>query len=138
MSDPARSAVWRGAAFGVGLLALLTAGYGIYLLIVGVTVVSMPEVPEGTPPGPTSTVTLPRVEGLIPTVAGGLILVGLALRRIWLAWAGALLASLFAALFVFSIGGILLPVAAALLVLLGIVTWTGVTRIGRSSTALRS
>lgn len=132
MSDPARSAVSRAAAFGIGLVALFTAGYGIYLLIVGLTVVSMPAVPGGTPPGPTSTRTVPVLEGWIPTIAGALILVGVALRRVWLAWAGALVVSIFAALFVFRIGGILAPVAAALLVLLGIVSWTAVTRIWSS------
>ncbi len=56
--------------------------------------------------------------GVIPTIAGGLILLGSALRRIWLAWIGAVVTSLFAGLFVFSVGGALVPVAAVRLVLL--------------------
>jgi hypothetical protein len=71
----------------------VVAAYGLYLVVVGVTAVSMPAVAEGTPPGPTSMETSPVVQGLIPTVAGGLVLIGLVLRRIWLAWAGALVAS---------------------------------------------
>jgi hypothetical protein len=126
MSDYARRTVARAAALGVVLLALMVAGYGLYLLVVGVTVVSMPAVPEGTPPGPTSTGAMPVLQGLIPAVAGGLVMVGLVLRQIWLAWAGALLASLFAGLFVLGIGGAVVPVAVALLVLLGVVTWMGV------------
>ena len=59
---------------------------------------------------------------VIPTIAGGLILVGLARRTVPLAWIGAAVTSLFAGLFVFSIGGILVPVAVVLLVLLGVVT----------------
>jgi len=129
MSDIARSTVARAAALGVVLLALVIAGYGLYLVAVGATVVSMPAVPEGTPLGPTSTGTMPVLEGLIPAVAGGLVVVGLVLRQIWLAWAAALVASLFAALFVFGIGGVLVPVAFALLVLLGVVTWMGVPRM---------
>lgn len=132
MSDPARSNVSRLAAFGVGLLAVATAGYGIYLLIVGVTLITTPAVPLNSPPAPTSTRTDPVIEGWIPTLAGGLMLVGLALRRTWLTWAGVLVVSLFAALFVFSIGGILVPVAVALLGLLGVMSWSGMPRIRRS------
>ena len=109
----------------MGLLALVTSTYGAYLLIVGVTVVAAPAVPLGTASGPTSTQAVTVVEGAIPIVAGGLILIGLVLRRIWLSWAGVVTTSLFAALFVFSIGGILIPVAAGLIVLLATITWTG-------------
>lgn len=117
--------VSRAAAFGVVLLALVIAGYGLYLVVVGPTVGHMPAVPEGTQPGPTTTGTVPALQGLIPVVGGGLVLAGLSLRRLWLAWAGALVASGFAGLFVFGVGGVLLPVAAALVVLLGVVTWAG-------------
>jgi hypothetical protein len=123
----------RVAAIGVVLLALIIAAYGIYLLVVGVTVVSMPAVPVGTPPGPASTATVPVMLGVIPMTAGGLILVGLVVRRIWLAWLGAAVTSLFAGLLVFSIGGILVPVAAVLFVLLGVLTWTRVNRASPSS-----
>ena len=126
VSDQAWRAVARAAAIGTALLSLATTACGIYVLVVGVTVVATPAVPVGTAPGPTSSGTIVVVAGVIPTVAGGLILIGLALRKLWLSWAGVAATSLFAALFVFSIGGILVPVAAALLVLLATLTWTGV------------
>jgi hypothetical protein len=47
----------------------------------------------------------------------------MAARQLWLAWAGALVTSFFAVVFLFSVGAILVPVAAALIVLLGILTW---------------
>lgn len=134
MSDRASSTIARVAAIGLVLLALIIAAYGVYLLVVGVTVVSMPAVPVGNPPGPASTATAPVTMGVIPMIASGLILVGLALRRIWLAWLGAAVTSLFAGLSVFSIGGILVPVAAVLFVLLGVLTWTRVNRASPSST----
>jgi len=133
MSDGASSTIARVAASGVILLALIIVAYGVYLLVVGVTVVSMPEVPVGTPPGPASTATVPVMTGVIPMIAAGLILVGWTLRRIWLAWLGAAITSLFAWLFVFSIGGILVPVVAVLIVLLGVVTWNRVNRASLSS-----
>jgi hypothetical protein len=134
MSDRARSTIARLAAIGVVLLGLIIAAYGVYLLVVGVTVVSVLAVPVGTPPGPASTATVQVMMGVIPMIAGGLILVGWALRRIWLAWLGAAVTSLFAGLFVFSIGGSLVPVAAVLFVLLGVLTWTRVNRASPSST----
>lgn len=134
MSDSPSSTIARAAEVGLVLLSLVFAAYGMYLLIVGVTIVSIPAVPVGSPPGPASTTTVPVMTGVVPTIAGVLILAGLALRRIWLAWIGAAITLLFAGLLVFSIGGFLVPVAAALFVLLGIATWSLVDRASPSST----
>lgn len=133
MSDSAISTIARAATVGVVLIAFVLAAYGVYLVVVGVTIVSMPAVPLETRLGPASTEKIPSIMGVIPMVAGGLILVGLALRRIWVAWIGAAVTSLFAGLFVFSIGGILVPAAAMLFVLLGVVTWTRASRPSPSS-----
>jgi hypothetical protein len=115
----------RAAAIGVVVLSLAVAGFGLYLVLVGPELTFVPAVPVGTLPAEGTTKTVPAVQGLIPLTGGILVLAGLAARRLWLAWIGAGLTTLFAALFVFGVGGALLPVVAALLILLGIVTWWG-------------
>jgi hypothetical protein len=134
MSGGVTGTIRRVATIGVVLLGLVIAAYGVNLLLVGVTVVSLPAVPVGTPPGPASTETIPIVMGVILTIAGGLILVGLAVRRTSLTWIGAAVSTLFAGVYVFSIGGILVPVAAVLLALLSVVSWTRANRASPSST----
>jgi hypothetical protein len=136
MNDRARKVFVRAAAIGVAVLAVGMAGYGLYLVLIGPESTVMPAVPLGTPPGETTTRTVPAMQGLIPLAGGALVLVGLATRRLWLAWAGALVLALFAGLFVFGVGGVLIPFVGALLLLLSIVSWAGTPkqRITRGST----
>jgi hypothetical protein len=114
----------RGATVAAAaLLACIVAVYGLYLVIVGPEASFHPAVPIGDPPTEPTTRNVPAIQGPIPVAAGALVLSGLAARRLVLAWTGAAVATAFASLFVFGVGGALLPVVAALDVVLGVHTW---------------
>lgn len=90
-------------------VAAVIAAYGLYLLIVG------PEVTFFTPDGPGTTFRQPTFAGLLPVLAGLLVWLGIARQSAAITWIGGVLAGLFSVLFLFSAGGILIPLAAALL-----------------------
>jgi hypothetical protein len=119
----------RAATVALLALALGIASYGLYLVVVGQQWMVVQEaVPLDEPPGTARVETMPAPQGLIPLAGGALIVGGIAARRLVLAWVGAAIITLFAALFLFSVGGILLAVAPVLLVLLSIVTWVDGSR----------
>ena len=120
-------------SLGVSLAVLIVA-YGLYLLLVGQQITFQEEVPIGAAPAEQVTRHLPAVQGVIPLAAGVVILVGLVTQRLLVAWVGALAASAFAGLFVFGVGGILIPVAVMLLVALGGLTWS-IRSVDRNSAA---
>ncbi len=60
--------------------------------------------------------------GIVPLVAAALLLGGLLTRKLLIAWIGFAVLSLFSVLFLFGIGGGLLPVAGLLLICLAIVS----------------
>jgi hypothetical protein len=98
-------------------LALAVAAYGAYLLLVGQLVNVVPE--GGGAPAPQS---VPTPAGLVSLAGGAAIIAGLLLERPVLAGAGALLTLLFSLLFLFGIGGVLVPVAVVLLALIAWIT----------------
>lgn len=103
----------RFAAYG---LAGLVVAYGVFLLVIGQPWTLYAESPTGG-------VDLgrefrPVITGLIPVVGGAAVLLGLALRASSLSWLGWLVVAGFAGMFVFGVGGALVPVAAILFFLL--------------------
>jgi hypothetical protein len=107
----------------VAVLALIVAAYGLYLVVIGQEITFVPAVPPGDPLPEGTTRNVPAMQGLIPAAAGLLVVIGMAIRGLLVAWIGAAIATAFAALFLFGVGGALLPVVAALGVALGINTW---------------
>jgi hypothetical protein len=95
------------------LLTVIVISYGLYLLIVGETRVIVNE-------GETvrQTVFVPHEGGIFPLVGGIALFIGLLTRRALVAWLGFVLVAAFSMLFLFGIGGRLLPVSAILLLLL--------------------
>jgi hypothetical protein len=87
--------------------------YGLYLLLVGQEWIF---VEEGT--GISQAAMEPTFLGLVPFTAGLLGAVGIVLHRRLVAWAGWGLMMGFAVAFVFGVGGVLLPVAALLALLM--------------------
>jgi hypothetical protein len=103
------------------VLASAVAFYGLFLALVGIPVTL---VQEYTPFGGTAgenTIQYTTPHALLGTLAAAIIIVGLMIRKMKVAWIG--LATLFAysTVFLFSIGILLLPIAAVLLILLNII-----------------
>lgn len=59
------------------VLAVAIAGYGLYLVLVGLEWTLMPAVPADSPPGEPATTTVPAMQGLIPLAGGLIVLIGL-------------------------------------------------------------
>lgn len=103
--------------------AVVVAAYGAHLILIGqlLTMVS----PDGQP---ALSVQAPNMAGLIPLAAGLLVVVGIARRRQRLAWIGALAALAFSILFLFGVGGILIPIAGLLVLSLALIRRSAVGR----------
>jgi hypothetical protein len=102
------------AALALGAAALI-GSYGAYLVLFG------PILSTVTPGGSAVTAThVPSPAGLIPAVAALLVWLGMLRGKERIAWLGGGLAVAFALLFVFGIGGILVPVAGVLLLSLAL------------------
>lgn len=84
--------------------------YGAYLLVLG------PEWTVVLPDGPSTVTRDPSAVGVVPLVAGVVLAWGILRGSGRMTWLGTALALAFAVLFVFSMGGVLLPVVALLLV----------------------
>jgi hypothetical protein len=118
-------------AVGVVTLAVISIGYGLYLAVVGVEWRGLTESGAALPQRE-MVESRPAPQGLVAVVGGSGVLVGLALERLVVAWAGAAIISAFAVLFVFGVGGILVPLAALLLLLLAWLTWVDSRRRAQS------
>ncbi len=108
------------------LVAVVVGLYGFFLLIIGlpgmfIQEVRMYEVPELVQE---STRFSPAPQGFIPFLAAILLIVGLRVRKLLIAWLGLVTLLLFSALFLFGVGGAVLPAAGFLLVLMIIITIT--------------
>lgn len=103
-------------------LALAIAAYGVYLLAVGTPVTIVPASLPGTERQPGTTENWPSPAGLFPLVSGLTVAAGLLLRAWVIVALGAAGIGLFSILFVFGVGGVLLP-AWLLLVFLLTLAW---------------
>lgn len=93
------------------VLSLGIVAYGAYLVLLGPT---LQGVVEGTA---TAFATRnPTPSGLIPAFGGALSAGGVLSRRLRIAWTGTAISALFAVLFVFGNGGVLIPMTLALVV----------------------
>jgi uncharacterized membrane protein len=90
-------------------IALVFVIYGAYLVFVG------PLVTIVTPDAGSSASREPNFAGLFPLIAGLLVIGGIRLGRERLVWAGGGLALVFTVMFLFSVGGLFIPVAVLLL-----------------------
>lgn len=99
------------------LLAATVILYGLYLLIVGETRTIINEGETVRQP-----LFVPHVAGIFPLIGGITLLAGLLTRRPLIAWLGFVFIAAFSVLFLFGIGGLLLPVSAILLLLLTTMT----------------
>lgn len=103
------------------LFAILLAGgmalYALYLLIVG-----LPSTIVYETPGPTEIVYMPYPTASLPLVALAFIITGLVTQRMLMAWLGWAGLCVFSLLFVFSLGGALLPFTGLLLLLLIVIS----------------
>lgn len=121
----ARPLVERALTAAAALLALGVALFALRLLLVGQTLIVVPEVPlaEGAARPPASIRHAPYPAAVIPLIASMLVLAGL-FRRSWfaLAWAGLVALVAFSVLFLFSSGAALLPSVGLLTILLSAIT----------------
>jgi hypothetical protein len=90
-------------------MAAIYVAYGIYLLAIG------PLETIVTPGAASATVRNPSPVGLFPVIAGGLVLYGTWSGRDRVAWAGGAFALLFGPVLLFSLAGVLIPLAVLLL-----------------------
>lgn len=109
----------------LGLAALL-AIYGMYVALIGPVVLFV--TPDGGVPVASH---VPNAAGLIPIAAALLVWFGIRRLDERIAWAGGVTAALFAVLFLFGIGGLLIPIAGALLLVLAARRLTGPRDIHR-------
>lgn len=100
----------------VVLICAVIAVYGLNLWLVGYETITLQ---EGSPIVHSG--HFPTPLGIIPLIGALLLAIGLLLGRNAISWLGLAILSVFAGLFLFSIGGILIPVALLLLVLMIII-----------------
>lgn len=116
-------------------LTIATAGiaglYGLYLLALGPLLVLV------IPGDGTSFARSPNIAGAIPLTAAVAVVLGIRFGRDHYVVLGAAGLLAFGVLFVFSIGGILIPVALVMLGLASVRTAMG-PRLGRAGRSLRS
>jgi hypothetical protein len=106
------------------LLAAGVALYGLFLAIVGVPgavirEVSITEVPEKVQE---SLLFSPAPQGLVALLSAAMLMSGLLMRRLTIAWLGLVILLVFSMLFLFGVGGGFLPIGGLLLLLLSVVT----------------
>jgi hypothetical protein len=95
------------------LLAALVAIYSLFFLVIGQPWVLAYEGGENR-----GLQFIPAFPALVPFLAATALLLGLLTRKKLMAWAGLTILIAFSLLFMFGIGGILLPVSGLLLILL--------------------
>jgi hypothetical protein len=102
-----RNAVAHMALF---LSGAISAGYGLFLIVLGQPWATITEAGESAP------AMIPAAAGVVPLVAGVLVIAGAAFHRKLIAFVGAALLLAFAILFIFGIGGVMVPVAVLSLI----------------------
>lgn len=106
----------RAVRFAPYALASVAVGYGLFLLFVGQAWMVYTESPSGgTEVGREFQ---PVIAGLFPVVGGTAVVIGLFLGMKIVSWLGWMVLAVFAGLFMFGVGGMLLPVVALLFVVL--------------------
>ena len=101
------------------LLAVLIAGFAIFLLLRGAPFSSFPVV-EGNAPLPEALITYerPYLPAIFPILGGVFVLWGVLSQKLIIAWLGAVILVVYTILFVFSWGGIFIVPGFILVVLL--------------------
>ena len=109
------------------LLAVAVALYTLHLLFIGQSWTVVQETPraEGLEGSPGESSRLPAPQAILGLLAAALLLGGLLKRKMLIAWIGLAVLSVFAVLFLFGVGGVLLPVVGLLLGLLTIIQLRG-------------
>ena len=90
-------------------IAAIFVIYGVYLVVVGQTITVV------TPGAGSASSQASNIAGLFPSIAGLMVIGGIWLGRERVVWVGGGLALLFSVMFLFSIGGLFIPVAVVLL-----------------------
>jgi len=117
MAKPLKVSIVNAATVAAILLAAGVALYALFVLLVGVPGIV---VGEGEVTG--SVRYFPHPAAVVPLLATAILLGGLLTRKLLIAWIGFAILSTFSVLFLFSIGGGLLPMTGLLLILLTIIT----------------
>jgi len=101
------------------LLAISIAGFAIFLLIRGAPLLSVPVVEENVPLlEPVITYERPYIPAIFPILGSVLVLWGVLIKKMIVAWLGAAILVVYSVLFVFSWGGIFLLPGLILVALL--------------------
>jgi hypothetical protein len=139
MKRPLKHVVYRVATAVAILLAGGVALFALRLLVVGVPLTVVPEVPVGSE-------QLARVVdmeyapypfAIVPFIAMILFVGGLLTQKLWIGWVGWVILVVFSALFLFSSGAAVLPAAGVLFVLLVIISYGQSVRGNGLRTVLR-
>jgi hypothetical protein len=114
----------QGARLTAFLLIVAFVIWAIYLLIVGLPGISVPEIRPGESPVPGQTTNTPYLGAAYSLLALLIVAIGL-LRDKWLpiAWLGVLLHLAFGGLLIWGLGILYIGVAGTLAVLVGILQW---------------
>jgi hypothetical protein len=102
------------------LLSVVVVVYAANYLIFGGQISTVQEIPleSQEPPPPAVIESEPYPAAFIPFAATVILMFGLLTDRVIVAWAGWAALTVFSGLFLFSSGGVLLPIAGVLLILL--------------------
>jgi hypothetical protein len=123
-----RRFITRVATAISALLSTAVTLYALYFLLIGVKYTVVSESPLGTQTPALQTMKeyhAPESTAVGPIIAAGLLLFGLLTGKLEFAWIGFFVLTVFSILFVFGIGGPLIPVVGALAVLLTILQRLG-------------
>lgn len=112
---------------GITLLAILltaiAALFSANLLITGIHLPTIQEIPEGSNKPPAETVETVPYPPAIPMLVSSLVLLGgLLARKLWIAWAGWAVLGILSGVYLFSSGAALVPID--LLLLLSLIALT--------------
>jgi len=115
------SRIVKAATAVIIVMTTAVALYGFFLALVGMPATSVQEYnPLGTD-GEKTTIQQLSPHALLATLAAAMIIIGLLIRKLKIAWIGLAILFAYSAIFLFSTGGGLLPIAVILLILLAII-----------------
>lgn len=118
-STRARQMVIKAVTAGAFVLAATVALYAVFLVAIGMPTAVIPERVPGQAGNVKEQIQyIPTLHALIGFAAAMMVVAGLGLHRLGIAWAGISLLFIYGAFFLFSVGGGVLLAAALLTVLL--------------------
>jgi hypothetical protein len=118
-----QSKTFTGVTIIAILLAAVAALFAGNLLVNGLPLTTVQEIPDGSIQLPEETVKTVPYPAAVPMLLSAFVLIGgLAARKLWVAWIGLAALIILSILFLFNSGATLVPINIILLLLLAVLT----------------